>query len=122
MRFNYDGRYFRTVGNSPGGETGLETVFHYRQEGDVVWATYQGGEVLFGTLLAKVDDEGRLDMRYQQLNRNNEWKISDNNQRVKVYRLTAEGKRQLASEHSRWEQLSAAIARALNPQGEEGEA
>src|ERR671921_2420124 len=44
-----------------------------------------------------------------------EWKVSDNNQRVKVYRLTAAGKRQLASERSRWEQLSEAIARALNP-------
>jgi DNA-binding PadR family transcriptional regulator len=38
------------------------------------------------------------------------------------YRLTAEGKKQLASERSRWEQLSEAIARALNPRGEEGEA
>ena len=46
-----------------------------------------------------------------------EWKVSDNNQRVKVYRLTAEGKRRLASERSRWEQLSEAITRALNPQG-----
>jgi PadR family transcriptional regulator PadR len=51
-----------------------------------------------------------------------EWKVSDNKQRVKVYRLTAEGRRQLASERSRWEQLSVAIARALNPRGEEGEA
>jgi PadR family transcriptional regulator, regulatory protein PadR len=51
-----------------------------------------------------------------------EWKVSGNNQRVKVYRLTAEGKKQLASERSRWEQLSEAITRALNPRGEEGEA
>ena len=51
-----------------------------------------------------------------------EWKVSDNNQRVKVYRLTAEGKQQLASERSRWEQLAEAIARALNPQGGGGEA
>src|ERR1051325_5602733 len=50
-----------------------------------------------------------------------EWKVSENNQRVKVYRLTAEGKKQLASERSRWEQLSEAIARALNPPGEGGE-
>src|ERR671921_2986347 len=50
-----------------------------------------------------------------------EWKVSDNNQRVKVYHLTAAGKRQLASERSRWEQLSEAIARALNPPREEGE-
>ncbi len=45
--------------------------------------------------------------------------VSENNQRVKVYRLTAGGK-QLASERSRWEQLSEAIARALSPRGEEG--
>jgi transcriptional regulator len=51
-----------------------------------------------------------------------DWKVSDNNQRVKVYRLTAEGKRQLASERSRWEQLTEAIARALDPRGEEGKA
>src|SRR5919107_4045039 len=29
-----------------------------------------------------------------------EWKVSENNQRVKVYRLTAAGKKQLASERS----------------------
>jgi transcriptional regulator len=43
------------------------------------------------------------------------WKTSDNNQRVRVYRLTAAGKRQLSSERSRWEQLQAAIGRILNP-------
>ena len=51
-----------------------------------------------------------------------EWKISENNQRVKVYRLTSVGRRQLARERSRWEQMSEAIARALNPQGKEREA
>ncbi|HEX8174923.1 MAG TPA: PadR family transcriptional regulator [Pyrinomonadaceae bacterium] len=51
-----------------------------------------------------------------------DWKISENNQKVKVYRLTANGKKQLASERSRWEQLSEAIARALNPPNEESEA
>lgn len=51
-----------------------------------------------------------------------DWKVSENNQQVKVYRLTAEGKKHLASERSRWEQLSAAIARALDPQWKEGEA
>jgi PadR family transcriptional regulator, regulatory protein PadR len=45
------------------------------------------------------------------------WKTSENNQRVKVYRLTAAGKRQLSSERSRWEQLQAAIAGILNPRG-----
>ena len=43
-----------------------------------------------------------------------EWKLSDKKQRVKVYRLTAAGRRQLASERSRWEQLTGAIAGILN--------
>jgi transcriptional regulator len=51
-----------------------------------------------------------------------EWKVSDNKQRVKVYRLTAAGKKQLASERSRWEQLSGAIAGILNPAKRRSEA
>jgi transcriptional regulator len=45
------------------------------------------------------------------------WKTSSNNQRVKVYRLTAAGKRQLLSERSRWQQLQDAIAGILNRTG-----
>jgi PadR family transcriptional regulator PadR len=51
-----------------------------------------------------------------------EWKVSENKQQVKVYRLTANGKRQLINERSRWERLSEAIARALNPENKETEA
>ena len=43
-----------------------------------------------------------------------EWKLSENKQRAKYYRLTAAGKRRLAHERSRWEQLSEAIAGVLN--------
>lgn len=46
---------------------GAETVFEYRQAGNVVWATYRGGPVSFGTLIAAVQDDGSLDMRYQQV-------------------------------------------------------
>src|SRR5690242_10428856 len=34
-----------------------------------------------------------------------EWKLSENKQRVKIYRLTAAGKKQLSAERSRWSQL-----------------
>jgi PadR family transcriptional regulator PadR len=43
-----------------------------------------------------------------------EWKISENKQRAKYYRLTAAGKRQLAQERSRWQQLTEAIGGVLN--------
>src|SRR5437764_6651813 len=35
-----------------------------------------------------------------------EWKITDNRQRAKYYRLTSAGKRQLVQERSRWERLT----------------
>jgi PadR family transcriptional regulator len=41
------------------------------------------------------------------------WKTSDSNQRVREYRLTPKGKRQLLSERSRWERIQAAIAGIL---------
>ena len=41
------------------------------------------------------------------------WKVSANKQRTKVYRLTAAGRRQLASERSRWEMLVGAMAGVL---------
>ena len=43
-----------------------------------------------------------------------EWSVSENGQRVRVYRLTSAGKRQLVSERSRWQQLSDAIASIMN--------
>ena len=44
-----------------------------------------------------------------------DWKVSENKQRVRVYRLTAAGKKQLLSQRSRWEQISEAIAGILHP-------
>jgi PadR family transcriptional regulator, regulatory protein PadR len=43
------------------------------------------------------------------------WDVSENNQRVRVYRLTAAGRKQLTAERSKWEQLSQAIGGILNP-------
>ena len=44
-----------------------------------------------------------------------EWGVSDNNRRARFYRLTARGRRQLATESSRWKQLAEAIARVMAP-------
>ena len=44
-----------------------------------------------------------------------EWVVSDNNQRVKEYRLSAAGRKQLVAERSRWEQFSAAMAGIFEP-------
>ncbi len=44
-----------------------------------------------------------------------EWTVSDNKQRVRLYRLTPAGKRQLAAERSRWERLTEAVGGVLAP-------
>ncbi len=43
-----------------------------------------------------------------------EWALSDTNRRVRYYKLTAKGKRQLAREESGWKQTTAAVQRVLN--------
>jgi transcriptional regulator len=51
-----------------------------------------------------------------------EWKLSEKNQRTRVYRLTAAGRRQLVSERSRWQTMSDAIAGILSPSKKGSEA
>jgi hypothetical protein len=63
----YEGKTFRSVSNSASGDVSGETQFRYHQDGELVWATYEGGSVRFGTLVAKADAGGRLEMRYQHL-------------------------------------------------------
>ena len=45
--------------------------------------------------------------------------MSDKGKRAKYYRLTAAGRRQLAAEQSRWDQISLAIARVLRAERQE---
>jgi len=64
---SFDNRLFISSINTPNGDCDAETRFHYRQQGARVWATYQGGRVQFGSLVAIGDPQGRLDMRYQHV-------------------------------------------------------
>lgn len=95
MTIDYDGRRFRPLSNTPNGDTGGETIFDYRQSGDVVWATYAGGSVKFGTLVATVAGDGSLDMRYQHLDTSGGFKTGRCHSRLEVlpdgrYRLHEE--------------------------------
>lgn len=68
MTYDLDGKIFRSIDNSENGEVGSETRFHYRQVGDLVTATYRGGSIVEGHLIAKVGPGGVLDMRYHHVN------------------------------------------------------
>ena len=82
VRVNYEGRIFQpvtpppapagdataaSVDDTPGGDVEPDTLFRYHQDGDVVWATYGGGRVQFGTMIATVNADGTLETRYQQV-------------------------------------------------------
>ena len=67
MRLDYNDRLFRASTNSAGGDVDDRTLFSYRQYGDVVWATYQGGAIAFGTMVGVLRDDDVLDMRYQHV-------------------------------------------------------
>src|ERR1700730_14562553 len=43
------------------------------------------------------------------------WGTSENNRKAKYYRLTPAGRKQLATETSRWERLVSGISRILRP-------
>ena len=49
-------------------KSALRRSLHYHQQGQLVWAEYRGGAIVFGTLIAKVVEAGCLEMRYQHLN------------------------------------------------------
>lgn len=72
LNINYNNKLFRSVINTKNGEVNNQTIFKYSQKDDVVWADYSGGGIEKGYLIAKVDDENNLDMRYQHINANGE--------------------------------------------------
>lgn len=51
-----------------------------------------------------------------------DWQVSENGQRVRVYTLTAAGRKQLHTERTKWETLSRAIAGIMQPPALEGDA
>jgi len=42
-----------------------------------------------------------------------EWKLSDNKQRARFYRLTAKGRKKLSAEESKWNRMVEAITRVM---------
>ena len=70
-------------------------------------------------------EEGSLYPALQKLELNGwitgEWGLSANNRRARFYKLTPEGRKQLAAEQSKWEAFSRAMGLILNPADQEGQ-
>jgi transcriptional regulator len=62
-------------------------------------------------------EEGSLYPALQRLELNGwiegEWGVSSNNRRARFYRLTADGRKKLASEMARYREMTGAIARVM---------
>ena len=69
---NYHNKIFRPISNSTNGETSEQTVFHYKQTGQILTAEYAGGQIQKGHLIGLVDELGNIDMRYHQVNNKGE--------------------------------------------------
>lgn len=65
---NYHNRIFRPVSNSENGEMSGDTVFLYKQSGNILSAEYAGGRIRYGHLVGLVDEDGNIEMRYHQIN------------------------------------------------------
>ncbi|MFN8392799.1 MAG: n-acetylglutamate synthase [Bdellovibrionota bacterium] len=65
--FSLHQRVFRAQSNSPNGQVGSETRFHYEQDGTTISASYAGGAIARGALLGSIDENGCLLFSYHHL-------------------------------------------------------
>ncbi len=68
MKINYNNKKFRPVQNTQNGETTEETIFEYKQNGEILTSEYFGGKIQKGHLIGLVDENGNIEMRYHQVN------------------------------------------------------
>src|SRR6476469_5713657 len=71
-------------------------------------------QIVFGSLypaLKRLELKGWIAAR---------WETSEHNRRVKLYRLTPAGRKQLRREHSQWADFVSAVGQIMGPAPEEG--
>ena len=78
-----DGRVFRSAAAVEGGEVDADTVFRFRQDGDLIHATYSGGTIRLGFLVGRIRGD-RLDFRYAQLNASGETSTGHSADRIEA--------------------------------------
>jgi len=66
--FSYNNKKFKAVKNTINGETSEETIFLYKQTGNILTSRYSGGQIVEGHLIGLVSSNGEIDMKYHQVN------------------------------------------------------
>ena len=62
--FNFNNKTFSLLENSENGKVNSETIFKYKQDGDLVTADYYGGTIKYGKIIAHLNNN-TLNMLYQ---------------------------------------------------------
>ncbi|WP_461610802.1 n-acetylglutamate synthase [Cytobacillus kochii] len=65
---NYNGKKFVSIENTNNGEVSDQTYFDYSQEGNILSASYYGGQIRKGTLIGIVKEDGSLLFNYNHVN------------------------------------------------------
>lgn len=63
---NFNNKIFYLQSNSVNGTSNSNTIFHYKQEANLVTATFSGGNVIYGSIVA-LHNDSILEMAYQML-------------------------------------------------------
>lgn len=99
-KINYDGKIFIPKMNTENGEVDGETVFRYHQNGEILWAEYDGGEIIRGHIIGAVSQQGLLDFYYQHINKKGQVKIGKCHS---IPKLMEDGKLEM---HEEWQCLN----------------
>jgi len=70
---NYNNKKFRPISNTDNGEISEETIFEYKQKDNILTSTYSGGQIQKGHLIGIDNNDGKIEMRYHQINLNGEF-------------------------------------------------
>jgi hypothetical protein len=71
MKIDLHNKKFKTQSNTNNGEVSDETIFRYNQNGNIIWANYDGGQIVKGTLIGKLVND-HLEFVYQHINKEHE--------------------------------------------------
>jgi len=66
---NLNDKTFISLVNSENGEVSDKTSFYYKQKDHTIWAEYEGGDIVKGTLLGKITNEHEFEFCYQHLSK-----------------------------------------------------
>ncbi len=86
--YNFNNKVFLLVQNTDNGKVNSETVFKYKQDGNLVTADFSGGSVRYGKIIAFYEGD-KLNMIYQMITIENDLKSG---QAVAKISMTEAGK------------------------------